>query len=300
MRAGIRQFWHRARLEARDAVELVLVPGLAALLPWRWCFWLFRRVARVRWLYREPCERALAQAQARGVVHDPKAWLWRRRLVTLIDHADFYLARFRSDRWLQRYVDVSGEWPAAGQSGMLCSFHWGAGMWGLRHAAQAGLRAHALVAPLNQAAYQGRWILGWYARARTHEVERALRRPVMEVSRSLRPVLRALGAGVQVLAVVDVPADQVAASEPIELLGLRARVPRGLLRLAVDQGVPVTVYITGFDAATGRRFLRIIPVGISKDVPELIRKTFAPLEAALQEDAAAWHFWGIAERFFID
>lgn len=280
-------------------MELVFVPGLAVLLPWRWCFMLFRHIARVRWLYQAPCEQALAEAQARGVVHDPKTWLWRRRLVTLIDHADFYLARFRSDRWLRRYVDVSGEWPAAGQSGMLCSFHWGAGMWGLRHAAHAGLHAHALVAPLDQATYRGRWVLGWYARARTHEVERALRRPVMEVSRSLRSVLRALEAGEQVLAVVDVPADQVAASEPIELLGMRARVPRGLLRLAADQGVPVTVYVTGFDIATGRRFLRIIPVGMSKNVSELIHKTFAPLEAALQEDAAAWHFWGIAERFFV-
>ena len=36
----------RLRGEARDLIELVLVPGLAAVLPWRWCFVLFRSLAR--------------------------------------------------------------------------------------------------------------------------------------------------------------------------------------------------------------------------------------------------------------
>mgnify|MGYP001006485533 FL=1 len=37
---------HALRVQARDLLELWLLPGLAALLPWRWCFALYRRQAR--------------------------------------------------------------------------------------------------------------------------------------------------------------------------------------------------------------------------------------------------------------
>jgi len=288
----------RLKTEVRDLLELVLLPGLAAVLPWPLCFALFRRLARWRWLYWAGCERALSHASARGVVDDPARWHWMRRLVTLVDHADYYLSRTRGDGWLARHVTREGAWPPPGGAAILCTFHWGAGMWGLRSAASAGLRAHALVAPLNPAAFAGRTVLGWYARARTAEVTRVLGQEALDASSLLRPVIRALRTGEQVLAVVDVPADQAAASEPVTLKGMPARVPRGLLRLAVDQGVPVTVYLTGFDPRTGRRWVRVAPLGVHKNVPALTRAVFAHLETALAEDPAAWHFWGEAERFF--
>jgi len=288
----------RLKTEGRDLLELVLLPGLAAVLPWPLCFRVFRRLARWRWLYREVTERALREALARGVVDDPARWHWMRRLVTLIDHADYYLSRTRGDSWLARHVSVEGAWPPPDRAAILCTFHWGAGMWGLRSAAHADLRPHALVAPLNQAAFRGRTVLGWYARARTAEVTRVLQQDALDTSASLRPVIRALRAGQQVLSVVDVPADQAAASEPVTVMGMTARIPRGLLRLAVDQRVPVAVYITGFDAATGRRWLRIAQLGVAEELPALIDGVFAHLNTLMAQDPAAWHFWSEAPRFF--
>ena len=199
--------------------------------------------------YAQTTDAALAQAGNRGWVGDPAHWSLVRTIVTLVDHADLYLARTRSDRLDGPDMDVQGTWPAADQPGLLFTFHWGAGMWGLRHARASGLKAHALVAPLAGAHFGGRRVLLAYARARTAEVARALGCPALETSVSLRPVLQALRRGEQVLAAIDVPADQVSASEEVDLLGMRARVPRGLLRLAVDQSVPVTVYLTGLQSA---------------------------------------------------
>ena len=51
----------RLRTEARDLIELVLAPGLASVLPWPWCFAIFKRLARVRWLYGAACAQALEQ-----------------------------------------------------------------------------------------------------------------------------------------------------------------------------------------------------------------------------------------------
>ena len=302
--SGMRPWLHwlprRLRVEARDLIELVLVPGLAAVLPWRWCFALFRRLARVRWLYGAACDHALAHAQARGQVAPAEAarWLAARRLVTLVDHADHYLAVTRSDAWMRRHLQVQGHWPAPGTSGIFCTFHWGAGMWGLRHAHSTGLQGHALVAAMEGSPFAGRRVLHWYVRARTRSVQHALGRLPLVVSGSLRPVIAALRRQEQVLAAVDVPPDQVDASVEITLLGLQARMPKGLLRLAVSQQVPVTVYVTGLDLQTGQRFLRIAQLGVWQNVDALAQAVFAHLETALQEDSAAWHFWGESPRFF--
>lgn len=299
LRALIPSRW---RPHLREALELVLLPGLAAVLPWGWCFRVFCWLAhRCQWLYREPCERALHEVQARGWVTPAQAprWLAQRRLVTLIDNADLYLAATRSNRWMQRHMQVQGQWPTVGQAGILATFHWGAGMWGLRHAQQAGLVPHALVAALNGAHFAGHPVLHRYAQARTAYVAKALGCPTLDVSSSLRPAVRALRDHEQVLAAIDVPSDQVAASVPVQIVGMAAQVPKALLRLAVEQKVPVTVYLTGIDMDTGQRTLRIVPLPVQEDLDTLVAAVFSYLSEAIQQDSAAWHFWSEAPRFFV-
>ena len=291
--------WVRLKTELRDALELVLLPGLAAVLPWPWCFALFKRAAHWGWLYRAATALALQQARARGFVGaDVAHWLWVRKLITLVDHADYYLVRTRRIGWVKRHFEVTGNWPLPAKAGLLCTFHWGAGMWSLPHVADAGLKVHALVAALDGAHFAGRRVLHAYAKARTAIVAKTLGCATLDVSSSLLPALRALRSNEQLLAVVDVPADQVSTSQTIELLGLRARVPRALLRLAVQQQIPVTLFLVGLNSDNGRRFLRLRQLGIYADLDTLIRDVFLVLEFAIAESPAAWHFWGEAERFF--
>jgi len=289
----------RLRNEARDLLELVLVPGLAALLPWKACFILFRWLCRYDWLYRDSCREALAQASQRGWVRgDSAMWLRHRRLVTLVDHADYYLARTRADRWMVHHLSVAGQWPDASRSAILCTFHWGAGMWALRHAAASGLRASALIAGHTREAFAGRAVRYHYYGARIRAVAAALGHEPIEVSRSPRQILQALRGGGQIIAAVDVPSDQVVASESIDFIGQRARVPRGLLRLAVESGISVTVFLTGIRMTDGQRILRIHRLGVRNDVEALMTEVFGYLERAIEEDGAAWHFWEVAPRFF--
>jgi lauroyl/myristoyl acyltransferase len=221
-----------------------------------------------------------------------------RRLVTLVDHADFYLSRTRSDRWFARHLEIRGEWPAPDKPGVLCTFHWGAGMWALRHAGACAMRAHAIVAPQVREAFPGRTVRFLYSRARVRSVALALRTEPIEPSHTPRRILRTLRGGEQIMAAIDVPSDQVAASESIDFLGLRARVPRGLMRVAVDSQIPVTVYVTGIRLTDGKRSLQIHPLGVRSDLAALIREVFAYLEKAIEADPPAWHFWSVAPRFF--
>lgn len=287
----------RLQRELRDLIECVLIPGLAGILPWSWAYAVFRQLSRIACLYRESVEGAPA-AMAVGLAGDDTNWARHRRLVTMVDHADYYLACLRSDRWMRRHLSVVGNWPSGEQAALLCTFHWGAGMWGLRHAAHSRLRAHALVAALNPEHFRGRWIYYHYIRLRNRAVSRALGTRPLEVGTSLRPLLKALKAGEQGLAAVDVPADQVSAAERIRFLGQHARVPRALLRVAVEQKLPVTVFLTGFRLADGSRFLRIQQLGTSDELSELLGKVFVLLEEAVREEPALWHFWPVADRFF--
>ncbi len=287
----------RLRHEARDLIELVLLPGLAAVLPWPVCFRVFRRISRWRWLYRQDCDPALAEARRRGWVPDEEAWRRMRRLVTLVDHADLYLTHTRSDRWLRKHLDVSGEWCPPKQGTILCTFHWGAGMWGLRHARSMGLNVHVLVARVPEEELRQRRVRLAYIRARYRAVLHSTGRSTLDVSASLRHALAALRGGEQVMAAIDVPPELVKGSQAVPFLGQQALMPKGLLRMAADQQMPVLTYLTGIDIATGRRYLQIRQLPASGTLDRLMAGVFGHLDEAIRRDPASWHFWGAAGSF---
>ncbi len=290
---------NRLFVESLDLLELVIIPGLAAILPWRICFRIFGWLARQQWLYREPCNLALQRARALGWAgEDEVHWLWVRKLVTLIDHADHYLGLFRSDKWMRRNLCVKGHWPTSDKPHLLLTFHWGAGYWGLRHASASGLRPHALIATLDSGAYQGRTVLRRYAMSRNANVSRTLGADTIDVSKDLKKISRSIRLGEPLLGVVDVPADEARAAIDVELLGMTARVPRGLFKLAVEKQIDVVVYITGLNTRSGRRSLTIKPLGVFSDTQALADAVFQELDSFIALDAPAWHFWSVSERLF--
>jgi lauroyl/myristoyl acyltransferase len=146
--------------------------------------------------------------------------------------------------------------------------------------------------------FPGRRLRYEYYRVRNAAVARALGRPPLDITGSLRSILKTLRAGGQIAAAVDVPAYLSASSKVIPFLGEHARMPRGLFRLAVDQGVPVSVFITGFHFSDGRRFLRLYQIAPENNVDDLMAKVYGYLETLIREEPAAWHFWRISHCFF--
>lgn len=288
---------HRALGEGRDALELVLLPGLAAVLPWGLCFRLFRRVARWQWLYREACEADWREAHAKGMADDKRHWLWERKLVQLVDHADFYLHKTRTNAWLARHVRVSGDWVAQGRPAFLFTFHWGAGMWGLRHARQAGLRVHALSAPAESIHFEGRWVLLRYVRARLRSVEEALEQPLVLVPKGLRQVKEALDGGEQVLALLDVPQDAGGKGQVCELLGERVLLSLAMPEMAARRQAACVMYVTGLDVHNGKRFLKIVSLPAGAQPEAMARMMLDWLGGWIRQSPAAWHLWGQWPRF---
>lgn len=298
----------RLRKEWKAAVELVLLPGLAIVLPWPVCFRLYRWWCSRFDVYEEASRAALQCARARTVVTDERAWLLERRLVTLVDHADLYLSRFRSNKWLAKHVQVEGNWPAANEKALILTYHWGAGMWALRHAAQQARHNHMMLAV---GADQGASIANMYLRARLKEVEAATGRPVVSVEvsphthtapRKKRVDFSRIHAvwdkNEQLLAVIDVPPDQVGRSVAVSVNGLAAKAPILLFEMCVVRQVPLWVFWMDFDLETGRRRLTIKGLGTENDPRKLVDATFDQLSELLRTRPASWHFWSIADRYY--
>ena len=148
------------RSTAKLFVELFLLPGLAAILPWRWSFRLFRGVANGRRLYPE-VEWMVRGARSAGAADDEEGWRSALRLTRLFSFADLYLSMFRSDRWLRRHVDVSGNWPRG--AFLAVTYHWGAGLWALRHLKAHGKRTAFLSIRFDRATFQHSRLRYWYA-----------------------------------------------------------------------------------------------------------------------------------------
>lgn len=284
--------------EARDLLELVILPASAALLPWPWAFRLLRAFAHWPFLYRDVCEPALRAARTYGFVDDDQAWLHEHRLTMLVDHADLYLSRTRSDRWLRRYVDVHGAWNIKDQAAILITFHWAAGMWAHRHARSAGLAPHMLLARQDRGSYAERWVLRRYARARVRTVAMADGKPVILVPGAMADVRQALHGNEQIIVVIDVPPDQVRDTAPVTVLGRTVYMPAALPRMAVAERLPVTVFTLGLDVRTGRRDLRLYPLGVCDDEQALVTRIFSHFDQIVRARPAGWHFWQVADRFF--
>ena len=86
-------------------------------------------------------------------------------------------------------------------------------------------------------------------------------------------------------------------AEERQMYDRQVAVPRGLLRLAVQRQIPVVVYYTGLDLATGCRYLGIEQVNDERLPQALADGVFGVLDRLIRTEPTAWHFWGQMPRF---
>jgi phosphatidylinositol dimannoside acyltransferase len=302
-----------------DAWSLGLVPILAIFIPWRVCYYLYKRIVVHTSIFEPDAKRAYeAMAKRIGVsnsvlrvnVHAPqtnplsaKDWLLQRRLTTLIDHADLYLSFSHLDCWFKRRITVRGSWPTAQQAALILTFHWGAGMLALHDMRSKGHVANMLVNAARPEHFKGRWIRYAYIRARINRISLLLGRPTIDAQTNMRPALKALEKGEHVIAVIDVPVEVGGAghaAQAVTLLARQAYIPRPLLRYATANHIPVTVYLTGIDFADGHRTLDIHTLGCFDSVGALADRVFSFLNIAIETSPPSWHLWAETPRFFRD
>lgn len=287
------------RREFRDLIELVLIPGIAIFLPWLLCFRLFRLLSSAPFLYARQTALALEQAQKMGFVQDKQKWGTAFRLVQLVDHADLYLSRFRSDRWMDRHLVVSGDsWPDPLTPFLAISFHWGAGLWSLRDLSRHGFRTAFMFRKFSEGS--AGYVVTKYAHWRLGEVERAGRAsPIVTGPNVIERVRQTLQNEVSVAVLLDAPDTNPDNCILVQLLGRNARLPGGIVRFAVEKQIPVFVFTLSLDQNTGRRHLVIKGPFPNQNEQKLMDGLVSVFTEAVRQQPYAWHFWPYLESFLV-
>ena len=137
----------------RDLIECRAFPRVARLLPWRYFFPLGRFLCAFPYLFQAEARASLAGARALGYVDNAFVWLRNHRFVRLVDQVDASISARCDDSWLDRHMEIDGEWPIAPFVGV--TFHFGAGLWAIRHLRRKAIPCSFLSAPLRPEIFPG-------------------------------------------------------------------------------------------------------------------------------------------------
>lgn len=288
---------HRLRLELRSALEHWLLPALAVVLPWPLAFRLFRRIARYPGLYEEEWRPALAQAREFVSIEDERDWCWRFRLTRLVDHADFWLSRTRSARWLRRHVDGAAQFPLRDRAAVGVFFHWCAGLWGVRALRANGPRAAVLAGRFSAHSMGGARLGFLYGHVRLKELARAGGRPLIYAPGTVKRALSDLAQGHWVIGTPDVPPTETAFGKPVTLFGRPGWFAEGLLLIARRAQVPIVIFTLALDLDSGRRELRVSGPFDPQD-PDLLQRIVDYWEGLLREKSWGFTLWSAMPAWF--
>lgn len=288
---------HALRLELRSLVEYWWLPALAAVLPWRWAFSLFRRIARYPGLYEEEWRPALAQARQFVPIEDEADWAWRFRLARLVDHADFWLSRTRSARWLQRHMYGATSFPGSDRAAVGVFFHWCPGLWAVRALRREGRCAAVLAGRFSRRSMGGAHLGFLYGHVRLKELARAGGCPLIYAPGTVKQALAMLACGNWVLGTPDVPPTETGLATPVRLFDRDGWFAQGLLVIARRAQVPVVMFTLALDLDTGRRELRVSGP-FDPDEPELLQRIADYWQGLLRERSWGFTLWAAMPAWF--
>lgn len=272
-------------------MECRALPVLAARLPWavfyRFSYWM----CRWPWLFNEGADAALEAARAHGLADQPAVWLRRFRWTRLVDHVDASLSTRRGDDWMDRHLQVSGDWPSG--PCLAVTFHLGAGLWAIRHLRRRGRPVAFVSAPLPQ----GEGTRARHERAGLEEVQRIGGSPAIHTGGGFQKICAQLATGTSVVALIDVPEAAARSRQAVQFLGRAARFPSGLIEAARLSQVPLAVFVCFPDSDTGQRRLQITHVDPS--CADALQAVIGVLERHLRQASWDWHFWHLTGTFML-
>ncbi len=183
---------------------------------------------------------------------------------------------------------VEGPLPAPGPA-LLVSFHLSGGLSVFEALVARGFRPTFLRAPARPGATRYQRAID---AARSRYMGRLLEKPFIMTGPGVRRALAEhLDAGGAVVALLDVPSAALELRDRARgtLFGRAVDLPVGVLRLALERGLPVVPFDARIER--GRRTVRFHPAAEGGDVPALLASVLRTLEAVIRERPWDWHAW---------
>lgn len=279
------------RKQASEAWQFFVLPGIAALLPWKLAWrWLRYWAQREHGPFDEPAQAAVEVAQRYMRVESTRAFAAKVRLLWLMDYCDLYLSITRWRRaWRPWHVEQRGTWPSG--AFIAAGFHHGTCHWVFKTLAESKHDSQVISIRWTRAEYAGYPLRYWYGRLRYWDMARLGRRPV-----AFRPGIKALLAqtlaeGAAVVGLIDMP-PRIAprGQRPVRMLDLDLSLPDGIVEIARAARVPIVPYWMEFDADMYRRCF-CIGEPIDANDGAALAKLADVLDRQIRRTPEAWFFW---------
>lgn len=287
--------------ELHDAWERVILPGVAAMLPahasHRLLAWLSRHSAVVEQACQSAWQGAAPFAAMLNI--NEAEFKSRHRLYWLVDFADLFLLRTRSNAWLDRYVERHGASLPAHAPVMALTFHFGAGMWAMRALGRSGRKFSWLHAPVDATFADEQKVLSRLGRLRIRTVEEATGSPAIPTGGSFERMGRWIDQGGGITALVDAPHFGNRNTSLTTVLGQPFYLANGLARLAQAKNCEVFFYTTSLVGDGPMRRLHCEGPYSAENLDSLIQNIGAFMDREIRRDPAAWHLWAHLSQFGI-
>ncbi len=276
-------------------IETDLLPTLAAILPWPWCFRFYKLWLRQIGAAAGESPGPTAATQL-GLDAVPGVWAYKTRLLAMVDRADEWLSRTRGDAWLDRYVRHEADpWPTA--PFLAITYHFGAGLWALRHLRRNGHPTSFLSARLERTTFSGTEKEFRQGLSRLAEVAKAGGAPVIYTGGAHDSIVSTLERSITVVGLIDIPVSASRSATTVPFLGRQATLPNGLVRIAYECEVPIVVFVLDLDWETGYRVLRVRQLP-KETTDRSMARIAADLEENIRRNPPSWHQWPGVEAFF--
>lgn len=285
--------------ELRDLLALWLLPGLALLLPWRFCVRLYWWVSASPLVLREEVGGSRGGRQAMGLDPFDRAFDRRFRFGFLLEHADMFRALGWGWRGLARTMPLSADSDPSTGGGLCFFFNFNQGLPALASLRAAGHQVHLVYRRLDGRPPGVGWLRYAYMRLRLRMVARVCGNPGIGTGGARQRIAETIAAGGLVCVAADTPPRAGTGLVAVQLPHQRRGYWRsGILKLALELPPPLRCFDIELDWGSGMRQLRVQRLqpggGLEALVAELNRR-FLDDCSRLSE---LWFYWPAPQCFF--
>ncbi len=284
--------------ELKDLLGYWVLPLLTLILPWNWCWSLFRRVAARDWLYREESQAMQNGLHALKPEADTTHWVYRFRLAWLLEQADLFIFLCCPGRHLKKcWQTPEGQWPKETPFISLF-FNFGFGLLVLEQLRAGRLHPSLVYAPPPDQRPDGMSRCRYaYMRLRTRAMQKACEHRAIPTGGAWPRIQQALAEHRTVVVVADAPSRPGNRTIEVELFGRRGQWRRGVPEMVVEAGLPAVAFRVRIDWESGQRQLVLSRPLNTDTLDSLVRDLRRVFHQGMQEHPETWLYWTALEVF---
>ncbi|HWS26779.1 MAG TPA: hypothetical protein VN259_09445 [Xanthomonadales bacterium] len=291
--------WLAIKRELRDLLSLWLVPGLAAVLPWRWCLRLYWWIAGSRLLLREEVAGSRGGRQFMGLPPADAQFDRRFRFGFLLEHADVFRALGRGWKGLARTMPLRVPEDFAASGGLCFFFNFNQGLPALATLRLAGFEVYLVYRSLSERPAGVGHLRYAYMRLRLHMVAVVCGNQGIGTGGARDRIEQTIAAGGLVCVAADTPPRPGTGLVPVFFPGGRPAWWRsGVLKLALQLPGPLRCFTVQLDWETRQRVLELTALPASPRLSELAKTLNEAFLTALEHQAELWFYWPGPQGFF--